>query len=642
MSTQFYDIKPSGLLIGLADLPRLQPTRSGPDTPPDDSCVQVPQRAERRTEWMRIDDDSSVVGRMVDSWGPDLAQLAAIMTQPGLDGASFDLALQRVLRTAPQMRTISSTYRALRDARENCGPDPIQAAWIDSRLAALAPWYDTDQYTRLVCRITSPRPLSPTVLDLVSNVLYGSPHCAEGPRAGTYLADCWPGTSLRFLRDLPAIAAAKAERSRRLRRHAAAARCGIRLGTAVTDNVPAILETPARSQHVYLIGGTGTGKSTLMANMIAQDMERGDSVVVIDPHGRLVEEVAKLVPPRRRRDVQLLHPTDPAGAFTLNVLAPLGPDLALERNRAANDLLAFMKMIYPEPREAFGPMFENYYRNAVFLVLAGREKQATLADIRRVFLDSAFRKDLRDKCPDSDVRQFWQRIAGESGRASDFVQIENVAPYIDAKLSQLSGNPLIQRIVGNPRTTIDFGRVADRRGICLVNLALNEIGDEDARILGGLLFGHLTRQLKSIATGRREGELPLRVYLDEVQTYADERLAQSMAQMRKFGVTYTLANQNLAQVAGAAWRPSVLHEILGNCANLLAFRIGHQDALCLAPWFGEAVTPTQLVGLPNYQAATRMLCDGQPLDPFVIRTDPPRTSRVRPRRGPALPQQSLA
>src|SRR5262249_34960039 len=148
--------------------------------------------------------------------------------------------------------------------------------------------------------------------------------------------------------------------------------------------------------------------------------------------------------------------------------------------------------------------------------------------------------------------------------------IANVAPYIDAKLTQLSGNPVLDRIIGTPQSSVDFRTIVSDKRICLINLAQGLIGDEDARFLGGLLFGRLSAYLKLHATNHiaepGRAPLPLRVYLDEFQSYADEGLAKSMAQMRKFGLSYVLANQNFGQIAGRGWRPNVGQEVLGNAS----------------------------------------------------------------------------
>jgi hypothetical protein len=224
------------------------------------------------------------------------------------------------------------------------------------------------------------------------------------------------------------------------------------------------------------------------------------------------------------------------------------------------------------------------------------------------------------------VKSFWLDIADGVRHSGENASIGNVAPYIDAKLTQLSGNPVVERIIGKPKSTIDFRSIVAQKRICLINLAQGLIGAPDARFLGGLLLARLSAYLKmhAMAHGPESERAPLllRVYLDEVQSYADEALAESMAQMRKFGVCYVLANQNFAQIAGRGWRPNVGQEILGNAGSIVAFRISNFDAELLSPWFYPTVTREDLIQMPNYRAAARLLPGADLCDPFVFRTDP--------------------
>ena len=529
------------------------------------------------------------------------------------------------------MRALAELYKALaRELDSPAGKSPVGRAWLEDKLRALGPWYAATDGVRLRTRLTAQAEVPAVVLDLVSRCLYGSPLAREDEERTLYLADAWPGTDLGFLEALPAVLHRHRSAKARRERMAAAARRGVRLGSHAEDATPVIMEDAARAQHLYMIGGTGTGKSTLMANMIAQDMAAGEAIVVIDPHGSLVEDVLRLVPRKRRKDILYLHPTDPQGAFTLNLLEPIGSDVAAERNRCANDLIALMKIVYPEPAEAYGPMFQSYFRNAVFLVVAGRKDKAVLGEVRRVFADPDFRRELTRACPEPGVKMFWDRIAGRVEQYGENVSIDNVAPYIDAKLTQLSGNPVIERIIGKPKSSVDFGRIAADKRICLINLAQGLIGEEDARLLGGMLFGRLSAYLKLHATAHigapNKAPLPLRVYLDEFQSYADEGLAKSMAQMRKFGLSYVLANQNFGQIAGRGWRPNVGQEVLGNASTIVAFRISHIDADLLAPWFHPTIGKEELIQLPNYRAAVLLLPDGSASDPFVFKTDAPATA----------------
>jgi type IV secretion system coupling TraD/TrwB family protein len=629
MTMHVYDIRPSGQVVRLADLPLSGPKEAVGQAPADaKGGLCLPRRVERTPELAALARVLGIPTELGHAWGPDLNRLAQVLAQPALDGTVVEFKLQRFPRKAPLLRALADIYLSLaRQLEGAAGKNPVARAWIEQQLRTLAPWYAAKEGVRLMTRLSAPAPLPAPILDLVSRTLYGSALARDGEEDLLYFGDAWPTCDLAFLEALPAFVAKHKAVQARKKRLAAAERPGVRLGAHAEDASPVVLGNEARAQHLYMIGGTGTGKSTLMANMIVQDMEAGEAIVVIDPHGSLVEDVLRLVPKKRKKDVVYLHPTDPKGAFTLNLLEPLSSDLAVERNRCANDLIALMKIVYPEPPEAYGPMFQNYFRNALFLVLGGREDKATLAEVRRVFADENFRQELTFACPIPDVQGFWRDIAENIRHSGENASISNVAPYIDAKLTQLSGNPVVERIIGKPKSTIDFRKIVAEKRICLINLAQGLIGSSDARFLGGLLLARLSAYLKMHAMAHAQdaqrAPLPLRVYLDEVQSYADEALAESMAQMRKFGLSYVLANQNFAQITGRGWRPNVGQEILGNAGSIVAFRISNFDAELLAPWFFPTVRREDLIQLPNYRAAVRLLPGAEPCDPFVFKTDPP-------------------
>ena len=217
-------------------------------------------------------------------------------------------------------------------------------------------------------------------------------------------------------------------------------------------------------------------------------------------------------------------------------------------------------------------------------------------------------------------------MAEDVYNSGENASISNIAPYIIAKLTQLSGNEVLAPILGAQKSSIDFGKAVLEKRICIVNLDLPGIGEEDAKILGGLLFSRLSAYLHLQAKTAPSGRIALRTYLDEVQTYADESLAQSMAQMRKFGMSYTLACQHFAQLDGNGWRPDAGRAILGNAASLMLFRLGYFDAHMLAPYMAPGLAAEELMRLPNFHVAARLLnSSGETLDPFVFKTEAPAT-----------------
>jgi hypothetical protein len=555
---------------------------------------------------------------------PDLLALGHLMASPDFAAITVTLQVTRFERDVGLKRLLNNTYRPLADSISRHAAHELAAKdGFGHALLAHLTWLNAGACQRVTAWAHAHDRISPVLLDMLCLAIYGVPRSERETEAQADLTRAWPDCNLSWLERLPEMLEAK----RKLAQRAAlrtGAQTGARLGRQ-TDGGPLVLSAKARAQHLFIIGQTGTGKTTEIANLVAQDMEAGEAVVVFDAHGDLANDCLRMVPPSRQKDLIFLHPTDPRGEFTLNILEPLGSRTAVEHNRTANDLINLFKRIYPEPKEAYGPMFMSYARNAIFLLLSANGTKATILDIARVFADASFRRELTKTCARPDVRQFWEDIAEDVRSSGENASIDNVAPYIVAKLTQLSGNEILIPIIGAQNSSVDFRKVVGDKRICIINLALPEIGEEDAKILGGLLFSRLTASLQVQAKLAPTERIPLRVYLDEVQTYADETLAQSMAQMRKFGLTYTLACQNFAQIDGGGWRPDVGRAILGNAANLILFRLGYFDANMLAAYMAPTVTPQDLLRMPNYHAAARLLSsEGQPVEAIVFETDPPR------------------
>ena len=234
-----------------------------------------------------------------------------------------------------------------------------------------------------------------------------------------------------------------------------------------------------RARHLYVLGGTGTGKSTLLLNLIQQDMDAGRGIILIDPHGDLADAARQLVPQRRRSELIWSDLADNGSISGINILEGQGGSPELEQNYVCNQLIRlFTRVLYRDVPEAFGPIFETYFRNGLMLLMGGGNSDSTLMDFERVFHDEQFRKELLDRCPDEKVKEFWRNVAA---RVSwEELRLENVAPYIVSKLAQLTGNPLVRRMINAPRSALDFRAVMDCGGIALIKLAKGLIGNYDA------------------------------------------------------------------------------------------------------------------------------------------------------------------
>ncbi len=393
---------------------------------------------------------------------------------------------------------------------------------------------------------------------------------------------------------------------------------GSQIGTvAVGTSVASVRILPRdRDRNVYCVGSTGVGKSTMLTSLIIGDIEAGDGVCVIDPHGDLTQQVLDRMPSARTRDVRWLRPGQGERTVGLNLLERDQHSVGGSPALLAGELIRIVGRLY-DLTIAGGPMFEQYMRGAALLVMENRQPGGTLLDVVRLFEDDSFRDSLLKTCTSAVVAEFWTKTAH---RASREAALSNIAPYIVSKLNAFVSNAAVRAVVGQRRSTIDFRTAMDSRAIVLLDLSVGSLGIPDAQLLGLIALSRLFAAALGRVADRGGSAPPMRVYVDEAQLFATDSLAEAMAQSRKGGLSFTLANQNLAQLRSTKDGTRLQESILGNASTFLAFRVGPYDAEALAPLFGPTLTRSDLERLPDRHVACRMLVEGVPLDPFVCRT----------------------
>lgn len=349
--------------------------------------------------------------------------------------------------------------------------------------------------------------------------------------------------------------------------------------------IPVSLGPSELGRHVYIIGATGVGKSTLMAHMIRQDIDNGLPTVVIDPHGDLFNEIRDGLSKDQRQRACIADLSSIDGGFGLNLLDMSGSRSDVRLNFVCNQLISvFRRVLYRDQPEGFGPMFESYFRNALMLLTLGSPCSSTISDFDRVFGDPKFRADLLANCKDEIVVRFWKQTAVRAGGEA---ALENIAPYIVSKLTQFTGNPLIRPIIDGSLPSLNFSRAFEKQGILLINLAKGVVGEADAALVGALFTIQLFASSMARTSLHRDQRGRVRLYMDEFQTYASDVLSQMLAECRKFGLELVLANQSLSQINGLRSRPDVAEAILANVGTVLAYRTGPTDAAQLQAWFYE-------------------------------------------------------
>jgi len=360
-----------------------------------------------------------------------------------------------------------------------------------------------------------------------------------------------------------------------------------------------------RFSHVYVIGKTGTGKSTLLETMALQDLVRGNGFALIDPHGDLVERIADRIPPDRLLDVVYLNAADPSQPYGYNPLRHVRRDrIAL----AASGIMEVFAKMWPD---AWGVRMEHILRNVLMALL--EQPTATLSDILRVVSDRKYRRSIAASLQNEPVRLFLQN---EFEKFSFGYRADGIAP-IQNKVGAFLADPLLNRILTAPKHDLHIRRIMDEGGVLLVNLAKGRIGEDSSSLLGGLLVTTIGLAGYSRADSDPERRQDFFVYVDEFQSFTTLALANMLSEMRKYRLAFTVAHQYFHQLT-----PQVRHAVLGNVGTTLVFRVGTDDAPYLAREFGGTFDEADLVQLPNYHVYMKLMINGVPSLPFSAMTLP--------------------
>ncbi len=373
-----------------------------------------------------------------------------------------------------------------------------------------------------------------------------------------------------------------------------------------------------RSRHSYIVGATGTGKSTLLYNMIVQDIENGEGVAVIDPHGDLYHQVLASIPRHRMNDVVLVDPCDFTHSVGINFLEYDEPYRHVQMNYITNEMINIFDRLYDLKRTG-GPVFEQYMRNALLLVMDNEFSGATLMDIPAVFEDTKYRHFLLERCNNSIVNGFWDKQAKAAGGD---MSLDNLSPYITSKLNQFTTNALLRPIIGQAKGTLNFRGIMDENKILLVNLSKGILGELDTQLLGMLIIGKIFSSAMGRISTSPEQRRPMFLYVDEFQNFTTDTIAYLISEARKFGIYLTLANQNLAQLTVNMGRQNILDSVLGNMGTTLFFRLGAMDADKMEAYTKPALHANDLQELPDFHVAGRLLIKNSPSHPFVFKTMP--------------------
>jgi len=368
-----------------------------------------------------------------------------------------------------------------------------------------------------------------------------------------------------------------------------------------------------RRRHLYFIGQTGTGKSSALGSLIAQDILSGQGVGVIDPHGDLVEKILGLVSPNRAEDVVLIDPSDMERPVGLNMLEY---DLRYPEQKTfiVNELINIFDKLY-DLKTTGGPIFEQYTRNALLLLMDDPAEPATLMEVPKVLADKAFRARLLQKCKNPVVKDFWEKEAEKAGGEA---ALQNIVPYITSKFNVFIANDYMRPIIGQVKSTINYREVIDNKKILLVNLSKGRLGDINSNLLGMINIGKLLMAAFSRIDVPEEQRQDFFLYIDEFQNFATESIATILSEARKYRLNLTIAHQFIGQLTD-----KIKNAVFGNIGSMIAMRVGAEDAEFLVKQFEPVFDKNDLINIDNFNGYVKLLINGATSLPFNVKFYPP-------------------
>jgi hypothetical protein len=372
-----------------------------------------------------------------------------------------------------------------------------------------------------------------------------------------------------------------------------------------------------RLRHLYVVGQTGTGKSTLLKNMIIDDIEKGEGVCMIDPHGSDILEVLAHIPKERMDDVIYFDPADISNPMGLNMLE-YDYSRPEQKTFVVNELFSIFQKLYGGVPESMGPMFEQYFRNATMLVIEDPESGSTLIDVSRVLSNREFRELKLSRCKNPIVYQFWTEIANKAGGEA---ALANIVPYITSKFDVFLANDIMRPIIAQEKSAFDFREIMDNKKILLVNLAKGRLGDINANLIGLIMVGKLLMAALSRVDSSAQNLPPFYLYIDEFQNITTSSISTILSEARKYKLSLTIAHQFIAQL-----EENIKDSVFGNVGSMAVFRVGSDDAEYLERQFAPTFSADDLMNIDNLNAYLKLLSEGRPLLPFDIHIDFPTKS----------------
>jgi hypothetical protein len=384
---------------------------------------------------------------------------------------------------------------------------------------------------------------------------------------------------------------------------------GLYLGKSVYRGVnrPVYIGRDDRRRHTYIIGKTGTGKTEFLKTMIMQDIQNGEGLAVIDPHGDLIEDILLMIPPKRAEEVILFDPSDTERPMGFNMLEAKTEQ---QKHFMVNSVIGLMyKLFDPNKTGIVGPRFEHAVRNAMLTVMY--QEGSTFIEVMRVLTDQTFVQELLPKVQDPIIRRYW---TDQIAQTSDFHKSE-VLDYITSKFGRFVTNKMIRNIIGQADSSFDFRKVMDEKKILLINLAKGKIGEENSNFLGLILVPRILVAAMSRQDMPMDKREDFFLYVDEFQNFATPDFAQILSEARKYRLNLIVANQFIGQM-----EEEIKNAIFGNVGTIASFRVGVTDAGYLQHEFQPLFSENDLINVEKFNAYMRTIVNTEPVPPFSIDT----------------------
>lgn len=368
---------------------------------------------------------------------------------------------------------------------------------------------------------------------------------------------------------------------------------------------PVYISFDDRRRHVYIIGKTGTGKSVLLEDMATQDIKAGYGVCVIDPHGDLIDNIIKYIPPERAEDVIYFDPSDTERPMGLNLLESYNEE---QKHFITTSIINLMYKLYdPQRTGIIGPRFEHAVRNAMLTVMS--ESGTTFVEVVRVLTDPKYVQELLPKVRDPIVRRYW---TDQIAQTSDFHKSE-VLDYIVSKFGRFVTNKTMRNIIGQSKSAFNFRQVMDEGKILLINLSKGKLGEENSSFLGLVLIPKILMAAMSRQEIPEEKRRDFFLYVDEFQNFATPDFATILSEARKYHLNLTVANQFIGQMD-----EEVKNAVFGNVGTLISFRIGVTDASYVQREFQPVFGESDLINVERFHVYMKTIVGNEPVPPFSV------------------------